>query len=453
MAAAMDLNKCFLKYFGYYPVVWIMGQRVPTYIRRLKNTQFAPKDLLIGLQRGKLNALLKNASEKVPFYARSLQGVFRGTINKLGELENLPCVTKDQIKMAPRDFLSQARFAFVTKKTTGGSTGQPLTIFKSRHAMAWELAATWRGYSWAGIDIGDRQGRFWGVPLTRKDRFKARVIDFIANRKRCSAFSFSHEDMERYTSKLLSFQPSYLYGYVSMLEEYAKYFEQKGERAPFDLKCIVTTSELLTEYHRSLFEKVFSTKVFNEYGCGELGSIAHECEYGSMHITAENMIVEILDGDRICGPGEVGEVVVTELNNYVMPLIRYRTGDYASISDRGCECGRTLPGINNLFGRAYDTMRNREGKLFHGEFMMYIFEAAQKRNLGVNAFQVIQKNFQTFKVRIVPGDLYGIATEEFIRNSVREKFDSEAIIEFERVDKIERAASGKMRLIIGMGGN
>ncbi len=144
--------------------------------------------------------------------------------------------------------------------------------------MAWELATTWRGYSWAGIEMGDRQARFWGVPLTERERLRAKLIDFIANRKRCSAFSFGREDMEKYTKRLLSFGPTYFYGYVSMLEAYANFFEQMGKRAPFDPKCIVTTSEVLTEYHRRLFERVFSKRVYNKYGCGELGSVAHECE-------------------------------------------------------------------------------------------------------------------------------------------------------------------------------
>jgi phenylacetate-CoA ligase len=450
---AVDFNKPLFKYFVYYPVVWIRGQRVPTHIRRLKETQHLPKDRLIALQRAKLISLLRSAGRSVPFYMRSLQGKIKDGVGSLGELEKAPFVTKAQIKAAPSDFLSQDRFSFVTKKTTGGSTGQPLTIYKSRQAMAWELAAMWRGYSWAGVHIGDKQARFWGVPLTARDRLRARLIDFIANRKRCSAFSFGREDMERYTRELSGFKPSYFYGYVSMLEEYAKFFETKGEKPPFNLKCVISTSEVLTEYHRKLFERVFSAKVFNEYGCGEVGSIAHECERGSMHVMAENMIVEILDGDKPCEPGKVGEIVVTELNNHLMPLIRYRTGDYAAFSTKACECGRTLPVITDLFGRAYDTMRNREGKLFHGEFMMYIFEEAQRRDLGVNAFQVIQKDLQTFKVRVVPGVSYGPATEEFISNKVRERFDHEAVIEFEKVDKIDRAASGKMRLIVGMGGN
>src|SRR5207249_28486 len=162
-------------------------------------------------------------------------------------------------------------------------------------------------------------------------------------------------------------------------------------------------SEVLSAHDRRLIESTFATKVFNEYGSGELGSIAHECEEGSLHISAENMIVEVLDGDRPCQSGEVGELVVTELNNYATPLIRYRTGDFAALSRAQCKCGRTLPFIENLFGRAYDTIRNREGKLFHGEFMMYIFEEAQRRNLGINAFQVTQLDLVSFDIKVVPG--------------------------------------------------
>ena len=119
---------------------------------------------------------------------------------------------------------------------------------------------------------------------------------------------------------------------------------------------------------RELIKDVFSTRVFNEYGSGELGSVAHECEEGSLHLSAENMIVEVVDGNRPCTAGEMGELVVTELNNYAAPLIRYRTGDFASRSDKKCKCGRGLPVIEHLFGRAYDTLTNFEGKRFHGEF-------------------------------------------------------------------------------------
>ena len=255
----------------------------------------------------------------MPFYGKALADMADDGVKTLADLHGLPFTTKADLKGNHEAMISRERFYFLTKKTTGGSTGEPVTIPKTRDAMAWELAATWRGYSWAGIDIGDRQARFWGVPFGKKDKARAKVVDFITNRKRCSAFSFNEGDLQGYTEVLEKFRPKYFYGYVSMIEEYARYFQRNGATPPFNLKCIITTSEVLTDSHRQLIEDVFSTKVFNEYGSGELGSVAHECEEGSLHVSAENMIVEVLDGERTCDAGEIGELVVTELNNYASP--------------------------------------------------------------------------------------------------------------------------------------
>lgn len=446
----MDANQLFFKFGVYLPVVLARGQNVPGYLRRLLETQYSSSSGMASLQTAKLRRLIGYAKRSVPFYGRTLADVPVDAIGSLSDLRRLPFTTKADLKSSHGAMNSRERLHMLTRKTTGGSTGEPVTINKTRDAMAWELAATWRGYSWAGVDIGDRQGRFWGVPFGKKDRVRARLIDFIANRKRCSAFSFGERDLATYTEMLASFKPTYFYGYVSMIEEYAKHFQRNGKTPPFTLKCVVTTSEVLTDYHRRLIADVFRARVFNEYGSGELGSVAHECEEGSLHVNAENMVVEIMSGDRQCDTGESGELVITELNNCATPLIRYRTGDYASLAGRRCKCGRTLPFIQNLFGRAYDTLRNREGKLFHGEFIMYIFEEAQRRNLGISAFQVEQEDIQTIRVRVVPDQQYGSQTEEFIAQRIRENFDPGAVVKFERVTKIARASSGKMRLVIGM---
>jgi len=219
-----------------------------------------------------------------------------------------------------------------TKKTTGGSTGQAVTLLKSRQAMACEPAATWRGYSWAGISIGDKQARFFGGPISGANKIIASITDFICNRVQLSAFSYSQSEMKQYDRKISNFCPAYFYGYVSMIDEYARYIKKEGERKKIaGLKAIITTSEVLHNSQSTLIEDVFHTKIYNEYGRGEVGTIAHECECGNMHISAENMIVEVLDGDRLCVPGELGEIVVTELNNTFFPLIRYRLGDFGML--------------------------------------------------------------------------------------------------------------------------
>lgn len=447
----MDWNQKLNKYCIYLPVVLARGQAVPFYLQQLLKSQYMNQHDLQRLQLNKLRSMLAYAKENVPYYHKSLRARTGSSVEGLAELQNLPFLMKADLKREEEALRSRECFVLLTPKTTGGSTGMPVTIPKTRSSMAWELAATWRGYSWAGIDIGDRQARFWGVPFHQKDRWRARLIDLVANRKRCSAFAFSERDLEIYTRALESFHPRYFYGYVSMLEEYAKFIRRRGGALPFKLQCIIATSEVLAAPQRRLIEETFSTKVFNEYGSGELGSIAHECDDGSLHVSAENMIVEVMSGNRPAQPGEVGELVITELNNLAAPLIRYRTGDFASLSNSPCKCGRTLPVINNLYGRSYDTIRNSEGKLFHGEFMMYIFEDAQRSNLGIQAFQVIQKSWRSFVIKIVPGGGYGLATEEFITRRIRDQFDPDVVVHFEIVGEIPRAASGKMRLIIGMG--
>lgn len=446
----IDFNKEFFKYVIYYPVVFLRKQSVPLYLRSLLRSQYIPVRELEALQVNKLRRLIKYVKEEIPYYQKRISNVSEQEICGVGDLKVMPFTTKALIQKDPREFVGGKRFFFLTKKTTGGSTGEPVAIYKDHDAMAHELAATWRGYSWAGIDIGDRQGRFWGVPFGSKDRFRAQLTDFITNRKRCSAFSFDDASLEKYTKMLAAFKPKYFYGYVSMLEEYAKYFERTNRKPPFNLKCVITTSEVLTDYHRKLIEDIFSTRVFDEYGCGELGSVAHECEAGSLHIMAENMIVEVLDGARVCKPGEMGELVITELNNKAMPLIRYRTGDFGSLSAKKCRCGRTLPIIENLAGRAYDIVRNREGQLFHGEFFVYIFEEVKRRNLGVEAFQVEQLTYELFNIKVVPGRQYSRKTEDFIMGKIREVIDANASVTFEKVDKIQRESSGKMRVVVGL---
>jgi phenylacetate-CoA ligase len=336
-----------------------------------------------------------------------------------------------------------------TVKTTGGSTGQAVTIRKSRDATARESAASWRGLGWAGIRIGDKQARFWGVPHAASDRLRARVMDFIAHRRRCSAFAFTEADLARYTRMLNRFRPAYFYGYVSMLEQYAEYVAAHRVRLSFRPTAIVTTSEVLTSPSRRRLQDAFGCRVFNEYGCGELGTIAHECEKGSLHINAENLLVEVIQGDRRCAAGETGEIVVTELNNLAMPLIRYRLGDVGSFAADPCPCGRTLPVLARVAGRAYDLVYNRDGRMFHGEYFMYIFEEVKRRGLGIKAFQVVQDSYEGFTVRVVPGVGYGEETRALVRSRFREAY-GEADVRFVEVAGIPRQPSGKMQLIVGL---
>lgn len=414
-------------------------------LRRLLKSQHASLDELRSTQEGRLRSLVEHARRQVHRYRDC------PPVRRIEDLQTLPFVEKEHLQRRSEDFLARAPGRRLIKKTTGGSTGQPVTIWKDRHAWLLELAATWRGYRWAGVGIGDAQARFWGVPFPGRDRRRALLIDRICHRLRLSAFGFDAETIDRYIERLRRFEPAYFYGYVSMISEFADHLLRRDLDWRPDLQCIITTSEVLTEPVRRKLEDVFATRVFNEYGCGELGTIAHECEAGGMHVSAENMIVEILDGDRVCSPGEPGEVVVSELNNRAMPLIRYRLGDFATLSPAACPCGRSLPLLSGIHGRSYDMVRNRRGERFHGELLMYVFEEIKRKGGGLRQFQVRQESLDRFRIRVVPDRDYGAATEALIRERIREHVGIDTEILFEIVERIDREPSGKMRLVIGLG--
>jgi phenylacetate-CoA ligase len=451
----LTVNKIIGKYFLYYPTVILLGERVLDNYKLYNQTQWWPIDKLLTYQQDKLMGLLDHAIHHVPFYKNHFKDFDISKIREVNDIIILPSIDKNQLRLNYKELCSTQIPYFTSSKITGGSTGQAVSVIKTKDSLGKERAATWRAYNWAGIDIGDPQARFWGVPFALKGRMKYRIIDLIANRKRLSAFNFDDTSLQEYYNKLVKFRPVYYYGYVSMLETFARYIERKKLRIPFKLRCVITTSEVLTESTRKYLETVFGCKVFNEYGCGEVGSIAHECEQGSMHVMSENLIVEILNGNTPAKPGEIGEIVVTELNNYAMPLIRYRLGDCAEVAaSNSCSCGRGLPVIKKIIGRAYDMIRNAEGKVFHGEYFMYIFEEIQKRSpLAVNQFQVIQTSKDGLCIKIVPGKDYSETMESAISEKIRTAMGQSINIKYELTDHIPRERSGKIRLIKAMNEN
>ena len=443
-------NRMLSKYAFYYPALLAKTSGFFKEYRILQKSQYFERDRLNEIQVNKLKRILYHAKNNIPVYAELYKDIEINDIKSISDLNRLPFVTKSMLKTNSSRFEYPRNGRWINKKTTGGSTGQPVTIIKNREAFASELAATWRGYRWANIQIGDRQARFWGVPFSKKGVLLTKTTDLLCNRMRLSAFSFTESSLRNYTDQIYKFKPDYFYGYVSMLNEYADYILRCRIAPPLCLKSIITTSEVLHDSIRFKLEKIFNTKVYNEYGCGEIGSVAHECEHGSMHVCAENMIVEIIIDEKQCKENKLGEIVITELNNKAMPLIRYKLGDFAQLSSTVCQCGRTLPVIKDIKGRAYDIIRLKNGKMFHGEFFMYIFEDAKKKNLGIGKFQVIQKSDNDLLIKIINESGYCSETEKFISNRIRNGMGEQMNVNFQNVNEIPREKSGKMRLICSL---
>jgi len=441
------LNSKVAKYLLYYPTVMIKGESVGKYLLEYNNSQWLSEDEIYELQNRKFLQLFRYAIGSIPFYRSIYKGIEAGDIRSLADITKLPKITKDDVKNYNNQMVSR-EFILTARKTTGGSTGEPITIIKSRESLARERAATWRSYKWAGIDVGDRQVRFWGVPLRTKDRMKYKIIDFISNRIRLSAFSFDSQKMKQYFEQINEYNPKYIYGYVSMIDQFSRYMIENSKTLKTMIIVVITTSEVLLEENRRIIEEAFKSNVYNEYGCGEVGSIAHECEEGNLHVMAENIYLEIENNDDK-EKRKMGEIIITELNNYAMPLIRYQIKDFSDeVGNRKCTCNRGLPVIGNIIGREYDMIKNGKGMLFHGEFFMYIIEdLKRKKDKSIRQFQVIQEKKSCLCIKIVSGEDYHRDDEVYIARRIKDGLGPEFEIRFERVDNIPREASGKIRLI------
>jgi|SRR5690554_287970 len=440
----IDLNRLLFKYLVYNPVLILRREWIYGHLRNLKKSQYWDRKKLERYQVERMNSLLAHARATVPYY----KDIKVEKIDSINDLSLIELLDKDIVRSEYNELISTKAGFLSRNKTSGGSTGAPVTIRKDSLGMAKELAATWRGYQWAGIDVGDRQARFWGVPTQRRDYNRARLIDFVGNRKRLSAFSFSDKEFQKYVEMLKRFKPAYFYGYVSLIKQFAEYVEGNQLQNFFSLKAVITTSEVLTKIDREVISRAFSTRVYNEYGCGEVGTIAHECEYGRMHINSENMIVEVIGKDGSPVPaGESGELVVTDLCNYSMPLIRYRMKDFGRVSHEVCRCGRGLHILEEVQGREYDVLLNSAGQSFHGEFFLYMVEDLKKGGTKVDGVQFIQNQDKSLLINVVCNPEEFSVFSEFIGREIYNRFDQTVNVKFCRVSQIDREPSGKLRVV------
>ena len=439
------MNRQISKYLFYYPVTFFHGEFVSWYKNKYEEMQYWNRDAIRSYHEEKIQVLLEKAIKGNSYYEKLYDGL---SVSNISDIKSLPMISKTDLESIQGAIQNKSVFEgyFTVKKTTGGSTGVPVTIHKNSSAVGRERAATWVAYEWAGVEIASPQARLWGDPITTKGRIKRRIIDWLANRVRLSAFDLTNDSMEAFYKRIWKFKPVYFYGYASALLRFSEYIAQNNLSLPSSVVSVISTSEVLSDEIRSSLEKNFSLQVFNEYGCGEVGSIAHECEYGNMHLMEQNLIVEI---DKEEGQ-DYGEIIVTDLFNHAMPIIRYRTGDYGRLSDKQCQCGRGLMVLDHVFGRAYDAIISPDGRKIHPELIMYLFEDLKRNGfVHIKQFQVVQEEVNIFLIRLV----YKGESEEKKRyeNAIEELFkknvNMDASLMFEYVDAISREKSGKMRLV------
>jgi phenylacetate-CoA ligase len=211
------------------------------------------------------------------------------------------------------------------------------------------------------------------------------------------------------------------------------------------IRVAFVTSERLYDEQRETIAAVFGCPVANGYGGRDAGFIAHECPSGRMHISAEDIVVEILDDRGNAVPaGEAGEIVVTHLATGDFPFVRYRTGDVGVLDPQACPCGRGLPVLKEIQGRSTDFVVASDGTVMHGLALIYAI-----RDLpGIERFKIVQHDLMHTEVLLVPGSSYQAAHADTIRAAFLRRLGTDVDVAIRLVDAIPSEASGKFRYVV-----
>ena len=433
----------------------LRGRPTLGHLKRLERTQWCSLDELYALQQAELDKLLSHAWQHVPHYRRSFQqlGLARGDVRRLEDLNRLPFLTREEANRSLDARKSSGPPLPDIDKATSGTTGRPLVFAYDRGSEYWRQATKLRGYAWAGYQPGDRSLHFWGSPSIAPPpplrRAKVSLDHALRRERLVDCTDRSEAALSRLVQLIRKSPPSVLLCYAQAGAALARHVNQTGARDWPDIP-VIAAAERLFPSDREALQRAFGFNVFETYGNREVMLIAAECEaHCGMHLSMENLIVEIVvrdeRGARTAQPGELGEVVVTDLHNYGAPFIRYVTGDLAVKRAAGrCACGRSLDMLETVEGRSTETLRDAEGRPISGLFFNVLFATLADK---VNQFQVVQRKDLAIDLKLVPTAQFDDALLQRIRQHCLAHIPG-VPLRIETVSELAPDPGGKLRVVV-----
>lgn len=418
--------------------------RVLYYLHVLRKNTWLKVSELRKIQEKKLRAIVKHAYENVRFYHQEFDsaGIKPNDIKTVEDLDKLPIITKPDIQKNFHAFVAKGvRIEKCFVDHTSGSTGRPLTVVFDRKAFDFMQANELRRFMECGGRFRDKWVVYTGVSSRRPQRpFLFERFGIFRRRH----FSW---DIENTLQSLEDYQPDVITGYPSLLELLARAVMK--EETHVRPRLIFSGGEVLDRSRRELINSAFGVDMFNLYGCVESGmDIAWECaEHERYHMDVDADVVEFVkDGERV-SPGEDGEIVFTNLFNCAMPLIRYNVKDVGVPSDERCSCGRGLPLMEVVSGRADDYIVLPSGRMVSS---LSIWDSeAFPRLEGILKYRVIQEELDEFRILLELDKGYGQdVINQFKRGFIRALGEENIRVKIDVLDHIPTDKSGKIRRII-----
>ncbi|MDH4135313.1 MAG: hypothetical protein OEW09_01155 [Anaerolineae bacterium] len=427
------------------------GRRILTRLDELNRTQWQSREELLALQQDKLHRLLKHAYTFVPYYRRLFDQIgFQpdDILTDSASFQKIPTLSKAIINENFDDLITtdSSRQKGLTLNHTGGSTGRRLTFIQDNNFRDFVTADIHRHIQWTGWRFGEPHAYLYGADyeVATQKAVRTRLMDWALNRFVSSAYTLSEASMAAFVQDIRRKRPKVLFGYASAMARFAE-FVQEHHLDDIKFSGMLSTAEVLHPERRELVERTFGCKILDRYGTRELGGIGCECpEHIGLHISVENVYVEVLRDEAPVPIGEEGDIVITNLNNYGMPFIRYHVEDLGQLSDMACRCGRGLPMIQVVSGRASDLLETKDGRVVHASFFTHTFFDMRE----VKQFQITQKSYDHVVVSLVERQKLGADRLTFIEHHIKDTMGSDVKVEIELLDAIPPKPSGKHRFIV-----
>jgi phenylacetate-CoA ligase len=385
----------------------------------LEASQWRPREERTKQDAQDLRRLLSYAGEHVPYYREIFKQAHfdpRG-VTSARDLAALPLLTRQIIRERYADLVDPDHRATNLKKGTSGSTGSPLQFEYSTTSECWRQAVKLRGYGWAGYRPGLKAFYYWAKVSDARPGLKVRADRAL--RRETFVDSMNQDRASRLAALALfrRTRPDVVVCYTQSCAQFARWILDENLR-DWDDVPVICGAEAVLPGDRAVLASAFGPGIFETYGSRETMLIAAECEaHDGMHLQEENLVVEVVKNGRLATPGESGDVVVTDLHNLGMPLIRYSNGDLATVAPSGpCPCGRGLARVARVDGRRADTLIDREGNSVPGIVFHVLFSDA-RRDI-VRQFQAVQGNGGAVVLKVVRGreysdDAFAAITQRF----------------------------------------
>ncbi|TWX71043.1 phenylacetate--CoA ligase family protein [Colwellia demingiae] len=427
----------------------IKGKNLLLHLKNYESNLALSKEQLAEQQWQALQILLKHCFEHTQFYPKvwAKVGIHNtDDIKSLADFAKLPVVTKTDITEHYQEFLAD-NFSNNIKKSTGGSTGQPFSFELNTDSNTRREAIMWRGYGWLGAGLGQKTLYLWGADVGEPTLFKTiktNLYHKFYNRKMLNSFAMNKNNMIEYVKEIRTYKPKALVSYVNPLYELACYIN-KNNTPVFSPDTILTGAEPLHDFQRTEIEKAFNCNVYDTFGCREFMLMSAECtEYKKLHTNSDHLVIETLSEQGESVTEQSGDLVITDLYNFGMPLIRYVNGDRATLINEPCRCGNPLPLMSSVDGRKLDIIKTPSGKTIPGELFPHLF----KEFKGISRFQVKQSKIDEVHIFIIANEKFSKEDQISITAEINKYAANELNLKFELVEDIPLTVSGKHRVTI-----